>query len=846
MLAWFQPSYHGLSSAEAQLYLKKHGPNARPVSKKTTMPQRLWGIFSEPMMLLLIATGVVYLFLGNIVDTIVIFISIIPIGIIEFIQQTRTDKAIALLDELLVEKCKVYRDGLLVTLESRWLVPGDVVFVAAGDKLPADGIVLESTGLQIDESILTGESVPAVRSRTSGTITDENKVFQGTLVVQGEGNIVIVATGANTAYGKLGSLLEKIETQKTPLQRKIEQLVRTVALGAVSIAVLIGIILTIRHGILPGLLGALTVAISIIPEEFPVVFSVFLIMGVWRLAKEKALVREMVMVETLGAATVICSDKTGTLTEGKMSLQKIYFDGQLHDVSSSSLTSIAADQAPLGLSVSVPKGGEQKKDGAIKQFIHDALLALEQIAVDPIETELQRFGKAIGVDPEALFKSYTLRKDGYFDAATKMVHHTWEQPGPHCYQYTAGAPELVIEHSTLKAADKASALQQYQTLAHAGYRVIGVAKTPCSDIGLFATKGFEFRGLLAMSDPPRAGVREAIALCQQAGIRIMMITGDNVFTARAIAKHIGLVVDGVIEGSKLEQATTKELERLVKEHTIFARVRPEQKYLIVEALQAQGEVVAMTGDGVNDAPALKKATIGIAMGQKGTAVARAAAGIVLLDDNFATIVNAIREGRRIYDNMRRAFCYLLTFHIPIIGLALVPIAFGHGLFFLPIHIIFLELFCDPAVVLGFERDKLRRGAMHEPPRQPTESLIPRELLRDIIIRGMAMFLVAFGFYMYYGFYQKQLALGRTLAFVALVFSELLLIVLTHEWHQVKSNRVLLTIVVGTLGVLVAIVVHPFLRELFHFTNLSWLQLGVVFSAATLTMVVVHNISKRKI
>ncbi len=810
------PQSHGLSSLEAGVRLKEYGENARPRQKSKGKIRRLADIFFEPMMLLLLATGVVYLFLGDKVDTIVIFISIIPIAIIEFIQEERTSNALALLDGLMVDKCKVFRDGNLITLETRFIVPGDAVFVAAGDKLPADGTLIESNGLMVDEAILTGESAPVVKSRALSEPKDENTVFQGTLVVQGEGVVRVLNTGSKTVYGKLGNLLEKIEIQKTPLQKKIEKLVRGVAVGAGCVAILIGIMVGLKNGILPGLLGGLTVAISIIPEEFPIIFSVFLIMGVWRLSKEKALVRQMVMVETLGSATVICSDKTGTLTEGTMSLTHLYYDNALHDAST-------------------------VKSAECKQFIRDALLAIEQVAVDPIEHELQRYGKSIGLDSQKLYSELALRKDGFFDAATKMVHHTWDS-GAECYQYTAGAPEFIIRSSTLTDAERVRVMEVYHSLAKDGSRVIAVAKTTCSDTNLFRMEGLEFRGLIAMSDPPRAGVAEAIKVCQEAGMRVLMITGDNSLTARSIAEQIGIKVIGAVEGATLENANKIELQTIVRTNTIFARVKPEQKYLIVEALQESGEVVAMTGDGVNDAPALKKANIGIAMGQKGTEVARAAAGMVLLDDNFATIVNAVREGRRIYDNMRRAFGYLLAFHIPIVGLSVIPVALGQPLFFMPIHIIFLELFCDPAVVLGFERDPMRHTLMSEKPRPASEPLIPKKLWRRIITQGLAMFAVSFGFY-FFGRYVGDMEKGRTLAFAALVLAEVILVIFTHEWRQLKHNRLLSGILLGTIGMLGVILFSPFFSTLFHFVPVSFSQLGLVAGSVIVVMFLVKQLGK---
>ncbi len=794
-------NYVGLNSADAQLAQKQYGLNLRPVAKRKTWLHRLWDIFTEPMMFLILATGVLYFFFHDWVEAVIILASIIPIGLIEFIQEGRTDKAIEVLDKFMVQYVLVYRDGKLQKMESKYLVPGDVVHLTAGDKIPADGVLINSPGLTVDESILTGESVTVVKAQlvNHDEIKDENILYQGTMIAQGEGQQLVLDTGVNTKYGKLGALLESIEGQKTPLQKKIHKLVNGVAVVAFITAVLTTVLVGWSRGVMEGVLAGLTMAMSLIPEEFPVVFSVFLILGVLRLAKEKALTRKMVMVETLGSATVICTDKTGTLTEGSMSLEQIYFSGKIFDV---------------------------KKTTIIKNEFSDlitaSLLALERVAVDPIEVEMQDFARVQGLNPEEFYSGYTLKHDAPFDAKTKMVHHIWQNNDTKkCAQYSVGAPESVFGCCEFIGNGRAEVLAINDKLAGDGYRVIAVAQkeTDCSD--RVELSGLRFVGLLVMRDPVRAGVKDAIRVCQEAGIRVVMITGDNKLTAHNVAESLGMKHnEEMISGDEFAELTTEGILKIVKSHDIFARIRPEQKFMIVEALQKQGEVVAMTGDGVNDAPALKKADIGIAMGSRGTEVARAAAGMVLLDDNFSTIVDAVKEGRRIYDNMRKAFMFLFSFHLPIIGLAVVPLLFNQPMIFMPIHIIFLELICDPASVLGFERDHARLGLLQEPPRPVSEPLINPKLWWQIIVQGVAILAVSLGFY-YYGVRLGGAELGRTLAFSALVVSQVALILLTREWVQVKSNFLLLFIAVATLVALVALLTVPFARGIFHFAPISW-------------------------
>ncbi|MFA6547489.1 MAG: cation-translocating P-type ATPase [Candidatus Magasanikbacteria bacterium] len=801
-------TYTGLTSVQAQEAQQKYGLNIRPVGKRVTWLKRAWEIASEPMILLLLASAAIYFFIGDKVEAIILLGSIIPVVGLEFIQQQRTDEAIKALDKMMVESCQVYRDGEVKKMETKFIVPGDLIYITAGDKVPADGVLSISFGLLVDEAMLTGESIAAQKSAVDyldsrlrgndNNIVDENKLFQGTMVVQGEGSFVVTATGGNTSYGQLGNLLEKIEKISTPLQKKIHSLVRTIAIVAVAVAFLIGILLSLKYGWAEGVLGGLTMAMSLIPEEFPIVFSVFLIMGVWRMTKQNALTREMAMVETLGSATIICTDKTGTLTEGKMALEQIYHDDHVHTLKDL-----------------------KKYKTDFTELIKIALLSLEQVAIDPMEVEVQKFASTLGIDVQQFYREHTLIEDLPFESKNKMVHHLWKNQNGICAQYSAGAPEFIIKHSKLSEKEKKSATKAYEEMAGLGYRVIAVAQRSCAVGEKILVENLQFAGILGMSDPAREGVKEAIDTCQKAGIRVIMITGDNKLTAHNIAEHIGLKHnEEIIVGTDLEGISKDALKAIVKRHDIFTRVKPEQKFDIVSALQEMGEVVAMTGDGVNDAPALKKANIGIAMGLKGTEVARAAAGIVLMDDNFSTIVKAIKEGRRIYDNLRQSFVFLFSFHLPIVGLAVLPLLFGRPLIFLPIHIIFLEMICDPSAVLGFEREKARHNLMIEPPRPTNEPLVNLKLIYKIIFQGLIILAVSFGLYYFYAVLHDQLELGRTMAFASLVVSQTFLILMTREWQQIKSNGLLFIISIATLIVLGLIIYLPALRNIFHLHALN--------------------------
>lgn len=810
-------SYHGLETKEAENRLKIYGRNERPQKKKKTSLKRLWEIVTEPMIFLIFATAAVYFFVGDLVETFIFLVAIIPIVTMEFFQEKKTDDTIEALDQMMVEKCKVYRDGKLITLEVAKIVPGDLVYLTAGDKVAADGYLLNSPGLMVDMSLLTGESLAVNKEQLPEKMEkineEKHKMFQGTLIVQGDGELIVEATGSHTAYGKLGSLLQSIQKQKTPLQKKIAKLIKIIAIIAFSTSFLVGLALVLKFGFKEGLLGALAMAMSLIPEEFPVVFSVFLIMGVWRMAKNKAMIREMAMVETLGSATVICTDKTGTLTEGRMSLEKIYFNWNFFNKEDFNIDS-----------------------AKFKELIENSILALERVAIDPIEIEMQKIAEKQGIKIEKFFVGKKLIEKQPFSSETKAVHHLWKDKQNGYAQYSAGAPENIISFCILNDEEKNKAIKAYEKLANEGFRVIGIAKRKCVEKEKICFEKMEFVGLLAMSDPPRIGVKEAIETCQNAGVKIFMITGDNKLTAHNIAESIGLRHnEQIVSGNELEKMSPEALKEAVKRFNIFCRVKPEHKFSIVEALQKNGEIVAMTGDGVNDAPALKKADIGISMGQKGTEVARTASGIVLMDDNFATIVKAVHEGRRIYYNLRQAFVFLMAFHLPIVGLAIIPVLFGSPLVFFPIHIIFLELICDPASVLGFEREKAPHNIMNEPPRPANEPLINPKSWANVIIKGLSILTVSLLFFYYFSRTTGDLDLGRTMAFGSLVISQAMLILFLREWEQIKSNKLLTGISLTTIAVILIIIAVPFTNNLFHFRLLNLMEYSLLLIGPFLAM-----------
>ena len=803
----------GLSDAEAAEILAREGPNELPAAKPRSVFAIAFEVVREPMFLLLLASGTVYLALGDAEEAVALLAAVFLVIGITLYQEQKTERALHALRDLSSPRALVVRGGVTRRIEGREVVRGDLVVLREGDRVPADALVETSTNLFADESLLTGESV-AVRKRprtgpdapTQPGGDDQPAVYSGTLIVRGDGTARVFATGPATEIGTIGKALARIEIGRTALQTEVSRMVRVLAAAGLSVCVVVGVTYGMaHHRWLDGALAGLTLAISMVPEEFPVVLTVFLALGAWRISQRHVLARRIPAVETLGSATVLCVDKTGTLTLNRMSVAAMALADDLWSVDG------GAPPPPV-----------------FHPSVSAAVLASRPDAFDPMERAFAEFAQQIHVDigqgPSELAREYPLSD------ARLAVTQAWRDPGvggPYRIA-TKGAPEAVAELCHLAAPERERVLGQVDVMAGKGYRVLAIASGEWRTEALpDSPEAFplEFLGLIGLSDPVRPGVPAAIKECQSARIRVVMITGDYPATALHIAREIGLArTEACLTGAALAQMDDEELRRRVSEVDVFARIVPEQKLRLVLALKALGEVVAMTGDGVNDAPALKAADIGIAMGLRGTDVAREAAGLVLLDDDFSSIVGAIRLGRRIYDNIQKATAYVLAIHVPIAGISLIPVLFGWPLMLMPVHVIFMELIIDPACSVAFEMEPEEGDVMLRPPRPPhtrlfTRGFIVRSLLQGLGALGAALAVLILG---------RTLGLAeadvRGLTFATLIVSNLALIFsnrsLTRSmWnHRRSPNPSLRWLAGGALALLVAIMYVPLLRELFRLSR----------------------------
>ncbi|MDY0112597.1 MAG: HAD-IC family P-type ATPase, partial [Candidatus Syntrophosphaera sp.] len=660
--------YRGLSQAEAEARLKKDGYNELPTSKPRTIFNIIWGVLSEPMFILLVSCAVLYLLLGNLEDALVLIVSVIIVMVIDIVQEGKTDKALEALKNLSSPRALVIRDGEQKRIPGREVVVGDLIILAEGDRVPADAFILKNEQLNVDESLLTGESVPVRKRVWDGKESapqpggeDLPCVYSGTLVVSGRCIAQVYATGAKTELGKIGKSLEGLQEEKTKLSRDTNKLVKNFALfGLVICALVIITFYFTRKDLIQAFLSGITLAMSVLPEEFPVILTVFLALGALRLSKKNVLARRAQSIENLGAITVLCTDKTGTLTYNKMSLQKIWGKESSHSIS---LKKIQRDQ---------------EKD--IDLLFYSVLASMKN-PFDPMERAIHKALKDFDSSIYEKYEKLQLIKEYPLTDSCRAMTNVWKDGNSdNLIAAIKGSPETVMDLCKLDHISREKEMQKMSQMAEEGLRVLGVGLSKVKSADLPEEQaGFDFQylGLIGLADPIRENVPAAVKECYRAGIRIIMITGDYIGTAKAIGRQIGLKnVDNVITGSELDTMTDEELKERVQNVTIFARVVPAHKLRIVQALKANNEVVAMTGDGVNDAPALKAANIGIAMGQRGTDVAREAADLVLTDDDFSSIVSGIRMGRRIYDNLRKSFTYVFSLHVPISGMSLIPAMFA--------------------------------------------------------------------------------------------------------------------------------------------------------------------------
>ncbi len=809
--------FHGLSEATVKEKIAKEGYNELPSSKPKSILALAWGVVKEPMFLLLVACGTLYLVLGDIQEGIMLLGFVLVIMGIEFYQEKKTEKALDALKDLASPRALVIREGCEKRIAGRDVVTDDLIILQEGDRVPADATVLYSVNLLADESLLTGESVPVRKSEWNGT--DKNTqpggddlpfVYSGSMIVQGNGIVKVTAIGSNTEIGKIGKALESVAEEPTKLKTEMSVLVRRLAIIGVSLCMVVILVFTLTRGdLLKGFLAGITLAMAMLPEEFPVVLSIFMALGAWRMSKKNVLTRKPSAVETLGSATVLCTDKTGTLTQNKMTVTRLYNGSEFFKVNRST-----------------------KFPEEFHEIIEYGILSSQTNPFDPMERAITNMGETFLKNTEhihtdwQMVKEYSLSKD-LLAMSRVFIHPENKQ------QIIAakGAPEAIFDLCHLAEDKKTKYARAVADMASEGLRVLGVAKALIGTENLPEIQHdfeFEFIGMIALSDPIRETVPEAVRECYQAGIRVIMITGDYPVTAMNIAREIGLKNYQVsISGSELKEMSEDVLCERIKEVNVFARVVPEQKLKIVNALKRNGEIVAMTGDGVNDAPALKAAHIGIAMGEKGTDVAREASSLVLMDDNFASIVGAVKMGRRIFDNLQKALGYIFAIHVPIAGLSLIPVFVADWpLLLWPVHIVFLELIIDPACSIIFEAEVEEKNVMNRPPKDINEPFFGAKKIWLSCSQGIGILLIVFAVYFFglkLGFSEQE---DRALAFTTLIAANIAVILSNRSWtrniFQIlrTSNRTVKYVVGGAASFLLLILNVPFLLNLFQFEKIS--------------------------
>ncbi|HEY6645108.1 cation-translocating P-type ATPase [Povalibacter sp.] len=768
--------HRGLTSTEAEQRLRNEGPNELPSQRPRNLLAITGEVLTEPMFLLLIAAAAIYIVLGDTRGALVLAGSIVIVIAITTLQQHRTEHALAALRDLSSPRALVIRDGVERRIPGREVVTGDFILLREGDRVPADGILREATAFSVDESILTGESLPV--EKTASTSADGERVFSGSLVVRGFGCAEVVATGVRSEIGKIGRSLTTLQAETSPLFSEVRRIVRWVAVAAVTLCAAIALIYgASRSDWLGGVLAGITLAMGILPEEFPVVLTVFLAMGAGRISRAGVLTRRMPAVESIGAATVLAVDKTGTLTENRMQVALI----EANDVS----TDLRRSAACL--------------DEGAKTVLATALAASERDAFDPMERAIHEAARQHVPVAVARLAQMDLAKEYDLTPELPAVTHLWRRREDRMFEVAVkGAPETVFGLCRIDDEKRAALLRRVAAHATDGLRMLAVARGTCDSDALPDTpRGFrlELLGLIGLADPLRNDVPTALHECSEAGIRVVMITGDHPGTALAIASQAGFDTRaGVLTGAEIESLPEDELQRLAQRINIYARARPDHKLRLVRAFKANGEIVAMTGDGVNDAPALQGAHIGVAMGSRGTDVAREAAALVLVNDDFGSLVAAVRLGRRIYSNLRHAMTYLVAVHIPLAGLGLLPVLFGWPLLLFPLHVLFLEFVIDPACAFVFEADAEAADIMKRKPRPTNESLFSAAMLKRSVVLGISVLLLCITVY---GLALRMLSdsEARALAFIAVVVSNLALIFVSRARSEslttvfVKPNRI---------------------------------------------------------
>lgn len=805
----------GLSQAEAERRLESVGPNDLPDNKPKGGWAALRSVVAEPMLLLLLGAGAIYFLLGDRGEALFMMGFVGLVIALTLVQERRTQSALQALRDLSSPRALVIRDGAERRIAGREVVPGDLLLLHEGDRVPADAR-LQSGLLSVDESLLTGESV-AVQKRPSME-TEEGRLFASTLVTKGIGMAEVTATGPSTEVGKIGKELTSGAAPATALQLSSRRMVRVMATVGLSFAVIQVLLgwLWVGKAFLPSLLDGLALAMAVLPEEIPVVLTIFLAMGAWRIAQRQVLTRHVPAVEALGTITVLAVDKTGTLTQNRMEVAELFSHGRVLS---------AKDAADL------PE--------EFHELVEFSVLATPPDPFDPMEKALQAFGLGRLHGTEHIHSDWVPERAYELSPEILAMTHVYSvlEPGQHLLA-TKGAPEAVVDLCHLGAPEAAAVAEAMEAMAARGLRVLGVAKGTWKGSEWPSIQhdfDFEFLGLVGLMDPPRADVPAAIGECRAAGIRVLMLTGDHAATALSIARAVGF--DGTAEiltGPEIDQMDEPALAERMRNVEICARLRPEQKLRLVQALKQDGEVVAMTGDGVNDAPALLASNVGIAMGSRGTDVAREAADLVLLDDSFSSIVSAVRLGRRIFDNLTKSMRFVFAVHVPLVGMTLLPLVFKWPAFLTPLHIALFHLFIDPACSLVLEAEPESTGVMSRPPRPAGSTPFTNRSLGYALGQGAGVLLVligAYGLCRADGWSQEML---RGTFFLPLVFSVFALVLSSRPTKTVASsgNPLVLRMFLGIALVMSLVYGIPFSRRLLGIALPGGPQLLVMLGVAT--------------
>jgi Ca2+-transporting ATPase len=809
----------GLSSTEARDRLRAEGPNALPIRGSRSEWRIVADVLREPMLALLLAGGVAYMLLGSLIEALVLVCFASFSIAVTIIQESRTEHVLRSLRGLAAPRAIVIRDGATQRIPGCEVVRGDFMLLSEGDRVAADGMLLEARDLSIDESLLTGESVPVTkRARSGGEDVTALRpggdalpiAYSGTMVTRGEGLMQVTAIGAASEIGRIGQSLAMLQIEAPGLRRQTMRIVRVASVGAGTLTLLVIILFGFLRGDwLQAVLAGIAIGMSLLPEEFPVVLTVFLAMGAWRISRAGVLTRRAAAIETLGAATMLCADKTGTLTVNHMTVAELW-------------------RPDAGISPAAAAD-----DGSLVLLDIGALASAVR-PTDPMEIALHEARAARGArnrDGWTLHYAYPLSSD------LLAMSNAWRSGAEDRLVIAAkGAPEAIARLCRLAEPERSAMERATHAMAERGVRVLGVAQAHSNADSLSADQldhAFELLGLIGLSDPLRPDVPAAVAQCRSAGVRVMMITGDLAATARAIAAQAGLAAGSVLTGAEIDTLSDAALAERLRTVSVCARTMPEQKLRIVTALKAAGEIVAMTGDGVNDAPALKSANIGIAMGKRGTDVAREAASIVLVHDDFGAIVAAIRLGRRIYDNLRKAMGFIFSVHVPIAGLALLPLVTGLPILFGPVQIALLEMVIDPVCALVFEAEAEEDGIMQRPPRRADQPLFSIRMIAGSVMQGGIAFVLLAALFL--GATARGITAEhvRALIFFALLAAVLVLVLVNRAFSRsladalLRHNIVFRYVLASIAAVSAIILGSTGVQRLLQFAPPGLVDLGIV-------------------